>query len=45
MTDILSDETETIRVEVSPRGKSLKSPIIVEVPRAERPGEKQLSST
>ncbi|MHA1410212.1 MAG: hypothetical protein ACTSQY_07915 [Candidatus Odinarchaeia archaeon] len=31
-------------MEVSPRGKSLKSPIIVEVPRAERPGEKALQN-
>ena len=42
MTEILS-ETETIRIEISPRGKRLRSPIIVEIPRATRPGEKALN--
>ncbi len=42
MTEILS-ETETIRIETSSRGKRLRTPIIVDVPRATRPGEKALN--
>jgi len=43
MTEILS-ETETIRIETSSRGKRLRSPIVVDVPRATRPAEKALNN-
>ena len=42
MTEILS-ETETIRIETNSRGKRLRSPIVVDIPRATRPGEKALN--
>ena len=33
-------ESDLIRIEVSARGKKLRKPVTVRVPRAERPGEK-----
>ena len=43
MTEILLD-TETVTIEVSSRGKRLRSPITVDVPIATRPGEKALNA-
>ena len=39
MNKMLSDESHLVKIEVSSRGKRLRTPVVVNIPRAERPGE------